>query len=236
MGDLERMISLGKSYIEGDDKSLAHYGVKGMKWGVRKQRSLFKGDTGYISARSTLSRRDRKEQDFIYNPDGIYDKVYKRASAQIRKGTRIINKKYKGEDFRKSSPKRDEYYKEYSKMVEDQLNAASTAKAHIFTTRRLGMSPHRTMQMKFSFDYEKELRASYDISKADVKNIVKSARSKAKKSVSSGGAVQQTISSIKDKFSHSDMDVENGIIDVIIEAQIDDMGFIKEDEDISSPF
>ena len=198
---------------------IAHHGVKGMKWGVRKSRN------GTISAKSTLSRRDRKEQKFLDDPSKVYNKVYKRASTQIKRGTRIINdkKEYKGKDFSKPSPLRDKYYKEYSDMVSKSLNAAATSRAHPFTLKRVGMSPKKTLQMKFTFDVQKELRASYDIAKADTKVAYKKERQKSKLETAAGSNINR----LKEKLKHSDL--EDDLFELDIELDVDEYGYIKED-------
>ena len=206
-----------------NNNEIYHSGVKGMKWGVRKARS------GYIQPRATLSRRDQKEQSFIDDPQKVYNSVYKRASSKLRKGTRLLNnsQKYKGKNFKTDSPLRQEYYNDYSKMVEQQLNAAAISRVHIFTNRRLGMSPHRTLQMKFSFDYNKELRASYDIAKADTKKGIKEERKTAKDNTKGGGAISIALDKARKIVKHEDINIDDTEMDEItIDVITDDAGYI----------
>lgn len=200
-----------------NQEELQHFGVLGMKWGVRRANS------GYIKARATLSRRDRKEQQFLDDPSKVYNAVYKKAASGIRKGTRILNnsEKYRNQDFKKPSELRSKYYKDYSDMVTQQLNAAATSKKHPFTSKTIGMSPKRTLQMKLSFDYEKELRASYDIAKADTESGRKASLKEAKRDTKGGGPINQLVERIR----HSDIQ-EDG--EVIIDLDTDDMGYIQD--------
>lgn len=215
----ERMYIDSKISTEEPINTLYHYGIQGMKWGVRK------GRTGKIGAKSTLSRRDRKEQNFVDDPSKVYGKVYRKAAPQIRKGTRIINSKpeYKNKDFTKPSELRTKYYNEYSSMVSKSLNAAATSKAHPFTTKRVGMSPKKTLQMKFTFDVEKELRASYDIGKSDTKKTYKKEYSKSKSESSEGSLINV----VKSKFKHSDTEPDD-LFEVDLEVDLDDNGYVKE--------
>lgn len=141
---------------------LEHYGVLGMKWGIRKDRR-----TGVIKARATMNRADRKDREAIEtlgskfgqneNVMKAYDKTYRRAAGKIRAGTRALNKdpRFAGKDFRVDSPLRREYYDAYSKLVMHQLNAASARKG------RVG----RQYEVSFSFDANKQAWPTVDLRK-----------------------------------------------------------------------
>lgn len=148
---------------------LQHYGVLGMKWGVRKDKSgkkygepiagtkrakrNYKRPSDYGSrirrdgkfkASTKADRRAKKEEWWVdrVNTD-VYTDIYKKSSRKIRQGTRALNKKYRGENFRTDSAKRRQYYKEYEKMVEDQLNATAEIR---------GYSPSKRYKVTFKYD------------------------------------------------------------------------------------
>ena len=135
-------------FLENAGVNLEHSGVKGMRWGVRR------GLSGHVKTRAIK----RKKTEDNLAPSG-YDNVYRgrrakamnqtlrKAKGKINSGTRILNNdpRFKGKDFKKDSPLRREYYKEYSKMVETQLNAAATLK---------GNSNRGQYRLNFKYDYE----------------------------------------------------------------------------------
>jgi hypothetical protein len=85
------------------NSQLDHAGVKGMKWGVRKNPKK--------SSLKTI-RKDRKfEQKAVSNKMTI--KLYNEAAGRANKEIGLINKKYEGKDLSYDSPTRRQYYKDH---------------------------------------------------------------------------------------------------------------------------
>ena len=157
---------------------IKHYGVKGMKWGVRR-----KTFSGKAAARTTLARSTLKSATWAARASGqpmgqseVYHQVYRGAASKIRQGTRALNRdpKYKNANFRKDSSLRKQYYDDYSKMVVQQLNASAT---------RNGRSPDGRLQMKFSFDANTELSPKASITRVETLGARSQSRKEANTSI-----------------------------------------------------
>jgi hypothetical protein len=144
-------IETGKIAVEN---VLAHFGKKGMKWGVRQD----KGHEGERAKTRKINRLDRQFEKGA-NPKYIKSvhvavKIHNRAADLTNKHDidRINNKpEYKDADFRRDSPLRQKYYKEHQdaflKNVEkaaEELgtNATGTRKYVITETRNGGWDIH----------------------------------------------------------------------------------------------
>lgn len=181
---------------------LKHYGVQGMKWGVRKSRS-----SGKVKARSTMNRRDRKDSAWMGNNNSdafnkTYDKVFRKAARKIRGAIRRINRdpKFKGQNFKTKSKLRDEYYAAINKAVTEQLNAAATL---------VGQSPNKRFEMRFDFDLTDSATPEAKIRQVDTRKGVKEQKKEARETR---------------KLRHSDdSDQEVGVPIVM-----DDNGFITD--------
>ena len=163
---------LATSFDESSDSAesvLEHYGVKGMKWGVRKNR------TGHIKPRSVAKKLgkdpihkkmeiSKKEAIRLYNDvnapkgygihyerkQGALLKTYRKAAPKIKRNIRKINNSeaYKGQDLTKNTKLRKQYLDEVSKAVTDQLNAS--AALH-------GVNRTRQYRLEFEYDVEKSI-------------------------------------------------------------------------------
>lgn len=110
-------------YIIRSDDYLAHHGVKGMKWGVRR----YQNKDGSLTARG-------KE---VYGNKNVYGKynAYQKANKEYRKQSRkIITSKKHYENVNKAAEKSRKAYLEYNKSAE----------AYMKKTGRYPKSYHRT--------------------------------------------------------------------------------------------
>lgn len=129
------------------DKTLAHIGVKGMKWGVRRaQKQIAKGNL-------TLAKADAKWQERIYSTRGavkVHNNVIKQMKGREGALAKIKNDpKYKGKDLTFASPLRDQYYQDIRVAY-----AMSTAKA---TQEVHGVSPSGRLKTSLVTNAEKSV-------------------------------------------------------------------------------
>lgn len=115
---------------------LAHSGVKGMKWGVRRS------DSGSASPRK-VAKADAKFEKKASSSNTTFA-VYNAAASHVNKHDvdRINNKaKYKGQDLEKPSKLRDQYYKEHENAMLSALkNSAKDLGTNASGTKQYGIS------------------------------------------------------------------------------------------------
>lgn len=105
------------------NKNISHHGIKGQKWGVRK-------DKGYEGKRAKTKKIEKLDKKFDQNRSMLntYIKINNIAAKQSNAVDvpRINNKpKYKDQDFTRDTPLRRQYYKEHQKAHMDNLEAAA---------------------------------------------------------------------------------------------------------------
>lgn len=122
------------------DDILEHFGTKGMKWGVRKDR----GHEGEQAKTKTIAKLDKKfaRADSV----GTFIKIHNRAADLTNKNdvARINNKpEYKHADFTRKSPLRDQYYAEHQRAYLDNVHkAARELGTNASGTKQYGIMEH----------------------------------------------------------------------------------------------
>lgn len=129
-----------------EDYELFHYGVKGMKWGVRKNR-----DSGVSASNPTaqrkyddLSNKERRKTLRIHRKTSMdnYNKAADWANAEL---IPAINKKYskvKLVDADGNTTKSGEkYYKEYNERFNTKLNEITANTIREKTKGRINLDP-----------------------------------------------------------------------------------------------
>jgi len=104
------------------EKVIEHFGVKGMKWGVRN-------DKGHEGERAKTKKIGKLDKQFEKNVSTLQTtiKLHNRAAELSNADLVHINNKpaYKGQDFRRDSPLRQKYYKEAQENFLDNLQKAA---------------------------------------------------------------------------------------------------------------
>ena len=145
-------------HSEDDDEegeSLEHYGVKGMKWGVRKEEDRAgsrptSGEKAAAKGGHAVEKADKKWEkrvskgklnDRIALNNGIADRM-NGPNGEIAKLN--SNPKYEGKDFREDSPLRREYYAEFEKITNRLLQEVAE--------KQFGMNASGTKKVEARYD------------------------------------------------------------------------------------
>jgi hypothetical protein len=138
---------LEKYGIELSEDELAHFGVKGMRWGKRKAVDSGSDDVSPRQAKK-LEKADRKWERNA-TTQSAYFKIYNEAATRMNNDIDKINGKaeYKNADLSKPSSLQKKYYKEHSEAMTKHLNDVASAQ---------GTSPSGKKRLKFDYDVERD--------------------------------------------------------------------------------
>lgn len=161
------------------EEFLSHHGVKGMKWGVRK-------DKGHEGERAKTKKIEKLDRKFERNVDSVSTTFTLHNSAARKTNEkdidRINNKpEYKDKDFSRDTPLRRKYYKEHQKAYIDNLviaaqemgtNASGTKKYSIMETMDGGWDVYLN-EVKHADIPDGELEFSLDVEYDALGHILK---------------------------------------------------------------
>lgn len=136
--------------LQSDVDFLAHFGVKGMKWGVRNERRMEKKDAKW-------AQKQKNYKTII--------KVNNTAAVRANADVQDINARYSGVDLTKPSAKTTKYYKEVEKNWNDHVARAAS---------ELGVSPSGRRKMSVKIDmYTKDfVMDDVDVTHSDLQKML----------------------------------------------------------------
>jgi hypothetical protein len=136
--------------LQSDVDFLAHFGVKGMKWGVRNERRMEKKDAKW-------AQKQKNYKTII--------KVNNTAAVRANADVQYINARYSGVDLTKPSAKTTKYYKEVEKNWNDHVARAAS---------ELGVSPSGRRKMSVKIDmYTKDfVMDDVDVTHSDLQKML----------------------------------------------------------------
>lgn len=150
--DRKERLSMSDSF----ESDIQHFGVLGMKWGVRSS------ETGSSKSKKQIAKGDKKWEKNASSARTFF-KVHNAAADRMNKIEikRINNKPaYKDKDFKKDSPLRRKYYKEYENTFMKIMDEE--------TQRIVGPNASNTKRVKFTTDDNDNINYSFeDIKHAD---------------------------------------------------------------------
>lgn len=135
------------------DDVLSHYGIKGMKWGQRKDRGE-KGDKKW--AKKALGRNRPSNKEIVA--------VYNEASRRINRDIPALNDnpRFRGRDLRNPSPLRDQYHEAAEAMVQRHMRDAAR--------EAWGTNPSGTQQYAITTRIVSPSSMSIDLELVDVEH------------------------------------------------------------------
>ncbi len=145
------------------DIFLKHQGVKGMKWGVRKDR----GHEGEKAKTKTIAKLDKQYEKSFAGASG-YIKVQNQMAEHINARVASLNDKHAGRDITDGSPGQKAYLRDYEKLVDD----AAAASTEAFGTNASGTG--RAKITRYGEGYESTWQAQWeDLKHADGDTCIK---------------------------------------------------------------